>query len=276
MKKNDYKGIILAGGSGTRLFPVTKVISKQLLPIYNKPMIYYPISTLINAGITEIMIITTPQDQVLFKSLLGDGSQWGISFEYIVQNKPEGIAQALVLSSDWLGKSSVVLVLGDNLFFGPNISDILKTSIRDNDGATLFGYKVDDPQRFGVVEFDNLKNVISIEEKPLNPKSEWAVTGLYIYNSDAVNYAKDLKKSNRNEYEITDLNIRYLNEGLLKVELLGEQFSWLDTGTHESLLDASNFVRKMEIEFGQKVGDLYLDTYSLNSFCDCFVIWFNK
>lgn len=256
MKKNDYKGIILAGGSGTRLFPVTKVISKQLLPIYNKPMIYYPISTLINAGITEIMIITTPQDQVLFKSLLGDGSQWGISFEYIVQNKPEGIAQALVLSSDWLGKSSVVLVLGDNLFFGPNISDILKTSIRDNDGATLFGYKVDDPQRFGVVEFDNLKNVISIEEKPLNPKSEWAVTGLYIYNSDAVNYAKDLKKSNRNEYEITDLNIRYLNEGLLKVELLGEQFSWLDTGTHESLLDASNFVRKMEIEFGQKVGDL--------------------
>ena len=256
MKKNNNKGIILAGGSGTRLFPVTKVISKQLLPIYNKPMIYYPISTLINAGITEIMIITTPQDQVLFKSLLGDGSQWGISFEYIVQNKPEGIAQALVLSSDWLGKSSVVLVLGDNLFFGPNISDILKTSIRDNDGATLFGYKVDDPQRFGVVEFDNLKNVISIEEKPLNPKSEWAVTGLYIYNSDAVNYAKDLKKSNRNEYEITDLNIRYLNEGLLKVELLGEQFSWLDTGTHESLLDASNFVRKMEIEFGQKVGDL--------------------
>ena len=256
MKKNNYKGIILAGGSGTRLFPVTKVISKQLLPIYNKPMIYYPISTLINAGITEIMIITTPQDQVLFKNLLGDGNQWGISFEYIVQNKPEGIAQALVLSSDWLRKSSVVLILGDNLFFGPNISDIIKTSIRDNDGATLFGYKVEDPQRFGVVEFDNLKNVISIEEKPSNPKSEWAVTGLYIYNNDAVNYVRDLKKSNRNEYEITDLNIRYLDEGLLKVELLDEQFSWLDTGTHESLLDASNFVRKMEIEFGQKVGDL--------------------
>ena len=247
MKKNDYKGIILAGGSGTRLFPVTKVISKQLLPIYNKPMIYYPISTLINAGITEIMIITTPQDQVLFKSLLGDGSQWGISFEYIVQNKPEGIAQALVLSSDWLGKSSVVLVLGDNLFFGPNISDILKTSIRDNDGATLFGYKVDDPQRFGVVEFDNLKNVISIEEKPLNPKSEWAVTGLYIYNSDAVNYAKDLKKSNRNEYEITDLNNIYLSKGKLQSIRLDNSQSWLDTGTFDALLEASNYVKENNI-----------------------------
>jgi len=229
------KGIVLAGGAGTRLYPVTKVVSKQLLPIYNKPMIYYPLSTLINAGIKEIMIISTPEDQMLFKRLLGDGSQWKVNFEYIIQEKPEGIAQALILAESWLKGSPVTLILGDNLFFGPNMSN---------------------PGRFGVVNFDNDFNAISIEEKPLNPKSNWAVTGLYVFNDEAVGFTKSLKKSDRSEYEITDLNKIYLENKKLKVVLLDDTFSWLDTGTHESLLEASNFVRNIEFKNEISVADL--------------------
>ena len=256
MSENDYKGIILAGGSGTRLYPVTKVVSKQLLPIYNKPMIYYPLSTLINSGVKEIMIITTPQDSPLFKRLLGDGGQWGVSFKFAIQEKPEGIAQSLVIADEWLKGSSPILILGDNLFFGPNFSSIVKQSIKNNNGATLFAYKVKDPERFGVVDFDKNNNVLSIEEKPKEPKSSWAVTGLYIYNNQAVNYVKNLKKSNRGEYEITDLNRKYLEDGNLKTVLLNKDYSWLDTGTHDSLLEASNFVQNSIIEFGRDLIDL--------------------
>ncbi len=256
MSENDYKGIILAGGSGTRLYPVTRVVSKQLLPIYNKPMIYYPLSTLINSGVKEIMIITTPQDSPLFKRLLGDGGQWGVSFKFAIQEKPEGIAQSLVIADEWLKGSSPILILGDNLFFGPNFSSIVKQSIKNNNGATLFAYKVKDPERFGVVDFDKNNNVLSIEEKPKEPKSSWAVTGLYIYNNQAVNYVKNLKKSNRGEYEITDLNRKYLEDGNLKTVLLNKDYSWLDTGTHDSLLEASNFVQNSIIEFGRDLIDL--------------------
>lgn len=256
MVKNNHKGIILAGGSGTRLFPVTKVVSKQLLPIYDKPMIYYPISTLINSGIKEIMIITTPLDQIIFQRLLGNGSQWGVNFEYEIQEKPEGIAQSLLIAESWLNGSSPVLILGDNLFFGPDIYSKVNIAMKKNIGATLFGYKVNDPKRFGVVEFDETNKVISIEEKPKNPKSTWAVTGLYIFNDKAVSYARRLKKSERGEYEITDINKVYLDEQNLNVILLGEEFSWLDTGTHESLLDASNFVKNTELKSGIKVADL--------------------
>ncbi|MDA9904431.1 glucose-1-phosphate thymidylyltransferase RfbA [Hyphomicrobiales bacterium] len=256
LESSLQKGIILAGGAGTRLYPVTKVVSKQLLPIYNKPMIYYPLSTLINAGIKEIMIISTPDDQMLFKRLLGDGSQWKVNFKYIIQEKPEGIAQALILAESWLQGSPVTLILGDNLFFGPNMFHILKNAIVENKGATLFGYEVDDPGRFGVVDFDNDFNAISIEEKPLNPKSNWAVTGLYVFNRDAVDYTKSLKKSDRSEYEITDLNKIYLENKNLKVVLLDDSYSWLDTGTHESLLEASNFVRNTELKNKISVADL--------------------
>ena len=256
LEKSMQKGIVLAGGAGTRLYPVTKVVSKQLLPIYNKPMIYYPLSTLINSGIKEIMIISTPEDQMLFKRLLGDGSQWKVNFEYMIQEKPEGIAQALILAESWLQGSPVTLILGDNLFFGPNMFNILKTSIIENRGATLFGYEVDDPGRFGVVDFDNDFNAISIEEKPLNPKSNWAVTGLYVFNEEAVGYTKSLKKSDRSEYEITDLNKIYLENKKLKVVLLDDAYSWLDTGTHDSLLEASNFVRNIELKNEISVADL--------------------
>ena len=256
MSENDYKGIILAGGSGTRLYPVTRVVSKQLLPIYNKPMIYYPLSTLINSGVKEIMIITTPQDSPLFKRLLGDGGQWGVSFKFAIQEKPEGIAQSLVIADEWLKGSSPILILGDNLFFGPDFSSIVKKSIKNNTGATLFAYKVKDPERFGVVDFDKNNNVLSIEEKPKEPKSSWAVTGLYIYNNQAGNYVKNLKKSNRGEYEITDLNRKYLEDGNLKTVLLNKDYSWLDTGTHDSLLEASNFVQNSIIEFGRDLIDL--------------------
>tara|TARA_Y100000385_G_scaffold289391_1_gene358675 strand:- start:108 stop:875 length:768 start_codon:yes stop_codon:yes gene_type:complete len=247
----NTKGIILAGGAGTRLHPVTKVVSKQLLPIYDKPMIYYPLSILINSGIKDIMIITTPEDQLLFKRLLGDGSQWSISIIYAVQEKPNGIAQALLISDEWLNGSSSILILGDNLFFGPSINDIIKSALNSNKGATIFGYEVKDPNRFGVIEFDNNQNVISIEEKPLKPKSNWAATGLYIYNSEASKRTKNLKSSNRGELEITDLNNTYLVKNELKVVLLDENYSWLDTGTHNSLLEASNFVKNIKDEFGE-------------------------
>jgi glucose-1-phosphate thymidylyltransferase len=256
MLKSNHKGIVLAGGSGTRLFPVTKVVSKQLLPIYNQPMIYYPVSTLINSGVKDIMIISTPLDQVLFQRLLGDGSQWGVNFEYEIQEKPEGIAQSLLIASPWLNGSPPVLILGDNLFFGPNIYSKVNNALISNNGATLFGYKVDDPERFGVVEFDNNNQAISIEEKPKLPKSNWAVTGLYIFNEKAVSYAKGLKKSDRGEYEITDINKLYLKEGELKVVLLDSGYSWLDTGTHDSLLKASNFVKDTELKSGIKVAEL--------------------
>ena len=254
--KTDYKGIILAGGSGTRLFPVTKVVSKQLLPIYDKPMIYYPISALINSGISNIMIISTRIDQPLFKRLLGDGSQWSVEFEYAVQEEPEGIAQALLIASKWLNNSPPILILGDNLFFGPELYKKISKALINNSGATLFGYEVKDPERFGVVEFDDNNKAISIEEKPKTPKSSWALTGLYIFDKNAVNYTKLLKKSDRGEYEITDLNRVYLDKNNLSVVLLDKNFSWLDTGTHDSLLEASNFVKKTEMQLGLKVAEL--------------------
>jgi len=249
--KMTTKGIILAGGAGTRLHPITKVISKQLLPIYNKPMIYYPLSILINAGVKDIAVITTPEDQSLFKKLLDDGSQWGVRIDYKIQNKPEGIAQAFLITSDWLGESNAILILGDNLFFGPELDKIVRESIIKNDGATIFGYKVSDPSRFGVIEFDSLMKVISIEEKPINPKSDWAATGLYIYDSSVIKKAKSLKKSKRGELEITEINRMFLEDEKLKVVALNEDFSWLDTGTHDSLLEASNFVKKIKDQFGE-------------------------
>jgi len=254
--KTRYKGIVLAGGSGTRLHPLTKVISKQLLPIYNKPMIYYPLSTLIKSGINEIMIITTPEDKKMFVSLIGDGSQWGVSIEYAIQNKPEGISQALTIADDWLSGSSSVLILGDNLFFGPNLSEIIRDAIADNDGATIFAYKVGDPERYGVLELDDKLNILSIEEKPNKPKSNWIVTGLYIYDDRAPNFTRDLKKSDRGELEISDLNQKYLLKGKLKSIFLGNEHSWLDTGTHSALLEASNFVKNIEEGSEDKVVDL--------------------
>ena len=250
MVNKIMKGIILAGGAGTRLHPITKVVSKQLLPIYDQPMIYYPLSILINSGIDDIMIISTPDDKYLFQRLLGDGDQWGVKISYSVQDKPQGIAQAFLISESWLNKSSCLLILGDNLFFGPSINNLIKEAIDKNTGATIFGYKVNDPERFGVIEFDEDKSVISIEEKPLKPKSDWIATGLYIYDEKVVERAKSLNFSKRNELEITDLNNIYLNNRELKVVLLDENFSWLDTGTHETLLEASNFVKKIRDKFG--------------------------
>tara|TARA_B000000475_G_C15965357_1_gene434771 strand:+ start:534 stop:1310 length:777 start_codon:yes stop_codon:yes gene_type:complete len=245
------KGIILAGGAGTRLHPITRVVSKQLLPIYNKPMIYYPLSTLINSGIDEIMVITTPEDEHLFKRLLGNGNQWNVSIDYAIQEKPNGIAQALLICDEWLNGSNSVLILGDNLFFGPNINKIIKDAIISNKGATIFGYQVDDPNRFGVIEFDENNNVLSVEEKPKIAKSKWAATGLYIYDNQASKKTENLKFSDRGELEITELNNSYLVENKLKVILLDDSFSWLDTGTHDTLLEASNFVRKIKNKFGE-------------------------
>jgi len=250
--KRRIKGIILAGGAGTRLNPITKVVSKQLLPIYDQPMVYYPLSLLINSGIEEILIISTPDDQHLFQRLLGDGSEWNVKISYAIQDEPKGIAEAFLIADEWLNKSDCVLILGDNLFFGPSINEIIKKAISKNSGGTLFGYKVKDPHRFGVIEFDSNNDVISIEEKPENPKSDWIATGLYIYNPSVVERAKSLKFSNRNELEITDLNNIYLSKQELKVVLLDDKFSWLDTGTHDSLLEASNFVQKIKKELGDK------------------------
>ncbi len=247
------KGIILAGGSGTRLFPATKSICKQLLPVYDKPMIYYPLSTLMLAGIREILIISTPADTPRFHELLGDGSDLGIRLEYKVQQVPNGLAQAFVLGRDFVGTDSVCLVLGDNIFFGHDFSCLLTKAQQNKSGATVFGYQVADPERYGVVDFDKQGRVLSIEEKPAQPKSHFAVVGLYFYDNGVLDIARDLKPSLRGEYEITDVNKEYLKRGQLKVELMGRGFAWLDTGTHESLVDATNFVKAVEDRQGLKI-----------------------
>lgn len=247
------KGIILAGGSGTRLYPLTKVTSKQLLPIYDKPMIYYPLSVLMNAGIREILIISTPDDIPRFEALLGDGHQFGIELRYAVQPSPDGLAQAFIIGEDFIGDDGVAMILGDNIFHGHGLTKRLKNAVNKKVGATVFGYYVDDPERFGIVEFDSEGKAVSIEEKPEKPKSNYCVTGLYFYDNRVVEYAKGLKPSARGELEITDLNRIYLENGDLDVELLGQGFTWLDTGTHDSLVDATNFVRTVETHQHRKI-----------------------
>jgi len=250
------KGIILAGGSGTRLYPITKGISKQLLPVYDKPMIYYPLSVLMLAGIQDILIITTPEDQASFIRLLGDGSDFGITLSYAVQPSPDGLAQAFIIGEDFIGDDSVCLVLGDNIFWGQGFTEILKRAVNQNNGATLFGYQVKDPERFGVVSFDKNHKVISLEEKPEKPKSNFVIPGLYFYDNDVIEMAKKIRPSERGELEITTLNQMYLDRGDLSVELLGRGFAWLDTGTYESLLDAAKFVETIEKRQGYKVACL--------------------
>ncbi|GAC21524.1 glucose-1-phosphate thymidylyltransferase RfbA [Paraglaciecola arctica] len=251
-----YKGIILAGGSGTRLHPITQGTSKQLLPIYDKPMIYYPLSVLMLAGIQDILIITTPEDQANFIKLLGDGSAFGLNISYTIQPSPDGLAQAFILGESFIGNDNVSLVLGDNIFYGPYFSDKLKAAVQLKNGATVFGYHVNDPQRFGVVEFNQQGKAISIEEKPSAPKSNFAVTGLYFYDNHVVEMAKQIRPNIRGELEITDLNVAYMQQNKLNVSLLGRGFAWLDTGTHDSLLDAGQFVQTIEKRQGLKVACL--------------------